>query len=119
MDFFDEVAKKVSDCAAQTGKKAGEITNRAKIRFALINMQSDLDELYEKLGSIRYDTVENGAGNESREKACINKIRRLKNDMDILRAELELAHRENVCANCGEKITKNALYCPFCGEETK
>lgn len=119
MEFFDKVVRVVGSYAHDAGKKAGEVTNRAKIRFALANLQGELDELFEKLGAIRYDTVKNGHDNASRERAAVAKIDRVKADMEILKAELEASKLDGRCHMCGEKVAKDSEFCPYCGEDLK
>lgn len=119
MEFFEKATRVIGKYADSAGKKAGEITARAKIRFALANLQGDLDELYEKLGAIRYDAVKSGFDNGSRERAAIAKIDRIKADMELLKAELEVSKLEGKCHMCGEKVAKGSEFCPYCGEDLK
>ena len=115
---FKDIQKAVAETASAAGKKAGDIANKAKIRFALANMQSDLDELYEKLGKLYYQSFATGANNSAKESALISKIESLKTDMEILRAEIGLYPKSSrECPVCGKSVPKNAEFCPFCGKE--
>lgn len=117
MDLKD-IKKAFSDTASTAGKKAGEVANKTKIRFALANMQTDLDELYERLGKLHYDSISTGVDNGTKESALITKIDSLKSDMEILKAEIGLfPKRGKVCSYCGKTIPKNSEFCPYCGKD--
>ena len=110
----------MTDTAESAGKKACEAANKAKIKFALANMQSDLDELFEELGRLYYSSISTGASNGTKESAVITKIDSLKSDMEILKAEVGVFPRKGkICAACGKTIPKNAGFCPYCGEEAQ
>ncbi len=117
MNYFENAAKTVGRYAEKAGKKAGEMTNRAKIRFALANLQDDLDELYAKLGEIRYETLTTGHDNASREHAAVTKISAIKADMEILKEELRATDSTAVCPTCKKKLSKNSEFCPYCGNK--
>ena len=81
-------------------------------------MQSDLDELYEELGRLYYNSLSTGTSNGTKESAVITKIDSLKADMEILKAEVGVFPRKGkLCAECGKTIPKNASFCPYCGSE--
>ena len=58
---FDDIKKAVGEGASAACKMAGDIANKTKIKFALANLQDDVDELYEKLGKLHYEAVAFGA----------------------------------------------------------
>ena len=110
--------KALSRTASAAGQKAGDLANKTKIRFALANMQAELDELYEKLGKLHYDAISKGTDNGTKESALITKIDSLKSDMEILKAEIGLfPKRSKICPVCGKAVPKNADFCPYCGNE--
>ncbi len=118
MDLKD-IKKAVSDTASTAGKKAADLANKTKVRFALANMQAELDELYEKLGKLHYDAVVSGISNGTKESAIITNSDSLKADMEILKAEIGLFPKKGkVCASCGKTIPKNSEFCPYCGKAT-
>ena len=93
MDFFEELGVKFVKGAKYAGKKAGELTNTAKIRFALANLQADLDELYEKLGKLRYESICQGEDSD-KEAILVEKIDSVKDNMEILKAELAASKKK-------------------------
>ncbi len=115
---INEVKKIVTDTAASAGKKVGEVANKTKIKFALANLQSDLDELYEKLGKLHYDAISTGVNNGTKESAVITKIDSIKSDMEVLKAEVGVFPKAGkVCSECGKSIPKSSAFCPYCGKE--
>lgn len=116
MDIFDDITKNVTKAAKIATKKTNDAINRGKIRFALANLQSDLDELYEELGRLRYDSISLGSPHGSREAAVIRKIDSVKADMEILKAELTRGNPDNTCPECKKPVKKGLSFCPYCGE---
>lgn len=117
MDIIDGITKNVAKAAKTATKKTEEVINKGKIKFALANLQSDLDELFEELGRLRYDSVSLGVSHGSKEAAVIRKIDSIKADMEILKAELTKNAKENVCPECSKTVKKGLSFCPFCGEK--
>lgn len=116
MDFINDIVETVSKAVECAGKKGGELLNRGKIRFALANLQSDLDELYEKLGKIRYEEIVMGKVDAEEEENILSEIDSVKTDMEILKAEL-VTSQIPVCPACGKSVKKNASFCSNCGEK--
>ena len=116
MDFINDITKTVSKVASDAGKKGEELLNRGKIRFALANLQSDLDELYEKLGKMRYEEISTGSVDAEAEEKIVSKIDSVMTDMEILKAEL-MTSGAAVCPVCGKSVKKNTSFCPYCGEK--
>ena len=117
MDMND-IKATIRDAASTAGRKAGEIANKTKIKFALANLQGDLDELYEKLGRLYYEAVTQGINNGTKESAIITKIDSIKDDMEILKAEIgEFPRKGKICRHCGKNIPKNSSFCPYCGKD--
>ena len=115
---LNNLKKAVSDAVTAAEKKAADTANRAKVRFALANLQSDLDEQYEKLGKLYYEAIASGVNNGTKESAVIAKIDSIKTDMEILKSEIGMApKRGKICAACGKAIPKGAAFCPYCGEK--
>ncbi len=115
---LENIKKTVKDTAKEVGKATCDVANKAKIKFALANLQSDLDELYEKLGRLYYESVAKGAINGTKESAIITKIDSIRADMEILKAEVGIfPRRGKICPDCEHTIPKNASFCPYCGKE--
>lgn len=117
MDIFDDISKNVAKAAKIATQKTGDFINQGKIKFALANLQSDLDELYEELGRLHYDNVSLGVSHGAKEAAIIRKIDSLKADMEILKAEVAKAPKERICPECHKTVKNGLSFCPFCGEK--
>ncbi|MBQ7670980.1 MAG: zinc-ribbon domain-containing protein [Clostridia bacterium] len=115
---FENVKKTVCETADAAGKKVCDIANKTKIKFALANMQGDLDELYEELGRLYYSEISDGVENLAKRDAIIAKIDTLKADMEILKAEVgTFPKRGKICPVCGKNVPKSSAFCPYCGKE--
>ena len=115
---LENIKKVIKDSAKKAGEKACDVANKAKIKFALANLESDVDELYEKLGRLHYETVVHGTDNGAKESALINRIGSINADMEILKSEVgTFPKKGKICERCGKNIPKNSTFCPFCGKE--
>ena len=114
---FDKIGDQITKTAAKAGRFAKETANTAKIKFALANLQGDLDEMYEELGRLHYNALISGSVMTKKEDAVIEKIAQIKADIDVLKAELEMSKAANICPECGKKTSKGQSFCPYCGTE--
>lgn len=115
---FDKLSGKLAKAATKAGDFAKETANTAKIKFALANLQGDLDEMYEELGRLHYNALISGSPMTKKEDAVVEKIAQIKADIDVLKAEIEMGKAtkaENICPECGSKTTKKQSFCPYCG----
>lgn len=118
MDFFDELSDNVVKAAKTVGKKAEKTANNAKIRFSLANLQSELDEHYEKLGKLHY---ENSRGDDvpEKEEVLFKKIESVRADMELLKEELARSKGAVICLSCKKNVSAELSFCPYCGKKIK
>lgn len=115
MSIWDDVAKRMSDAASFTVKKTGEITNIAKLKYALHSEQSKLAECFEEIGKLYY-------AYQREEKDYVTEIAALIAEADVIKmaiaeVEADIAKLQNnvICPSCGSKIDAAMAFCPVCG----
>ena len=118
MDIFENIAKKLTDAADFTIKEAEKFTGSAKIKFAIMNKESAIEELYLKIGQYCYDqNLDSSIDNSIPVKAACEEITVLKNELKNLCEELASLKNYKICSECGTKIDREMAYCYKCGHE--
>lgn len=113
MAFLDDISKVISDKSKEAASKVKDITGVIQLKSKLSAEKEKMNKAYTILGKAYYDKHEASAEDEYSEEF------RLIRDGLIKVAELEeeIAELEGtrVCAECGVKVEKTALYCSKCG----
>lgn len=113
MAFFEELGKTLSDKGKEAAKKAKDITEALQLKSQLSAEKEKINQAYVKLGKAYYDShlssdEEKFAGEFETIRAGLMKMAELEDEI----CELE---GSRVCAECGAKIEKGALFCSRCG----
>ncbi len=105
MDFYDDVKQ----TAEMAGEKIGQFADIAKIKVKVLDIQSKLKALYEKLGKAVY------FGNEDDLSAIVEEIDAKRGQIIDLENRLDELKNKKVCGDCGKSNVKDATYCNYCG----
>lgn len=113
MAFFDELGKAISDKSKVAAGKVKDLTGVLQLKTKLSSEKEKINKAYINLGKVYYDRHEASAEDEYA--ADFEAIRT--GLIKIAEIEDEIAELEGnrVCADCGAKVEKNALYCSKCG----
>ena len=106
MGFYENV-KQTADKA---GEKLSQLTDAAKIKVKIFDVQSDLRMLFEKLGKATY-YIE---GEEETAKIT-EQIDAKRMELENLEDRLAQLRLMNTCKECGTRNDKSAKYCSHCG----
>lgn len=113
MAFLDDIGKVISDKSKEAASKVKDITGVIQLKAKLSAEKEKMNKAYISLGKAYYDKHE-----ASLEEEYSEEFRLIREGL-IKAAELEeeIAELEGtrVCAECGAKVEKNALYCSKCG----
>lgn len=113
MAFFDELGKAISDKSKVAAGKVKDLTGVIQLKTKLSSEKEKINKAYINLGKVYYDRHEASAEEEYATdfeaiRTGLIKIAEIEDEI----AELE---GNRVCADCGAKVEKNALYCSKCG----
>ncbi len=113
MAFFDELGKVLSDKSKEAASKVKDITGVLQLKSKLSAEKEKVNKAYITLGKAYYDrheaSLEEDFPGEFRTiQAGLVKIAALEDEI----AELE---GTRVCAECGAKVEKDAMFCSRCG----
>ena len=63
MSRFDDLLLKAKTVANAAGKKTGELVEVSKLKLEAVQINSDIQKAYERLGSVVYEQEKTGADN--------------------------------------------------------
>lgn len=98
-------------------KKTSESVNTLKLKYAIKDIENNMDSVYKELGKMLYNEYENGAEFEGEYKEKCEKIKGFLSEIDVLRAKIAEISNKQICPNCGKSNEIDAKFCSGCGEE--
>lgn len=123
-DFVENLkkgAEKAFDSAENVTKaaikKTSESVNTLKLKYAIKDIENNMDSVYKELGKMLYNEYENGAEFEGEYKEKCEKIEGFLSEIDVLRAKIAEISNKQICPNCGKSNEIDAKFCSSCGEE--
>ena len=115
MSKFDSLLNKAKAFADVAGKKTGELVEVSKLKLEVVQVNSDIQKAYERLGNIVYEQEKTGADNKDLIALCISEIDGLLSELSDLNAKINEAKNTVKCMNCGAENPEGSLYCARCG----
>lgn len=121
MDFFDKIGKKASETYKYTQEKTSKIAKEAKLKMAMNENKSKIEELYEEIGKKVYMHHVNNDDVDMDleailEEYCVQ-IDEVCDAIEDERMELLTLKDKKQCPNCFDEIEICCNYCPNCGYE--
>lgn len=117
MAIWDDIQKGVAGAAAYTAKKTAEITDMAKLKYAIHTCEQKLDKCFAEIGRLFYDSQKEGTDHATEIATLIMQVEKLKGDLEISNAELMQKRKSVTCPICGAEIAKECIFCPVCGKK--
>lgn len=113
MAFLDELGKVIGDKSKEAANKVKDITSVLQLKSKLSSEKEKVNKAYLSLGKAYYDRHEISIEEEYADEFKIIEAGLIK----IAALEEEIAELEGtrVCAECGAKVEKDAMYCGRCG----
>ncbi len=122
MEFFDKLGKKASETYKYTTERTSKLAKEAKLKMAINENKSKIEELYEEIGKKVYMFHVNNKDNIDMdlesvlEEYCIQ-IDEICDAIEDERKELLTLKDKKQCPNCFDEIELACNYCPNCGYE--
>lgn len=103
--------------AEATGKKAGEVVEQTKLNLHIIDLESEINDLYKEIGRLVYASKNETGIDTSEIEAKIFRIDELREEIEQTRAKIDVLKRTRKCPNpdCGRKCSKEDKFCSSCG----
>ena len=117
MPNFDEIKRNATGAASRAMQKTNELTSIVKLKMAIKSSEGKLSSVYEEIGRLFYTAERNGEDCSSDIAAYIMKADKLKADIAAAKKQITRLKNERICDNCGNEISDNVAFCPFCGQK--
>lgn len=121
-EFVNKVkqgAIKVKDEAEKFANVAVEKTkvviDRTKYNYSISGLETKMNEILCQLGEKLYGEYKNGSEFDEEISAKCAQIDVIKKEINEFKTKIAEAQNCDICAECGEFVANNALYCPKCG----
>ncbi len=115
MGTFDNFLSKAKNVANVAGKKTGEMVEISKIKLQLIQLNGDVEKVYQRIGQLVYQQHSVGVENGTVIEAAISEIDGLLAQIAEVNAKLTVANEQIVCENCGCINSADSVFCSRCG----
>lgn len=115
MSFVDNVINTTKNVAATAGKKTDEAIRTSKLKIKSSQLNSDIKNKYEKLGSLVYEMTRTGEKDTEAFDALINEINAANAELDDIEKQLDELKGLVACPVCGIKTDSDNAFCPKCG----
>ncbi len=119
MSVFDEVFYKAKDMAKMAGDKTSEVFETSKVKFRIMQINSDIRNIHEQIGSSVYTMVKTNYKNDQLIYSLVEKIDNLLEEQKSLENKLAQIKNMIVCVSCEERNHANSIYCSKCGYKLK
>lgn len=118
MDFFDQMAKKISSGTNLASKKTDELIATAELKMTISKMESEIEDAIFQLGETvfnNYISSNNMPINEINIKC--KEIQRMYQNITRLKRNYNVYKGVAGCNACGAYIDEGFKYCPNCGNK--
>ena len=119
MDFFDKLGKKASQTYKGAAQKTGKIAKETKIKMAINENKSKINDLYKEIGKKVYEKhvrEEEINIDNSLTEDCM-KIDVLADEIEDYRKDILELKDKKQCKKCSKEMDVDYKYCPNCGEK--
>lgn len=123
MKKMEEISKKVGDTASNTyntvADKSGKLIEETKLKIAISDKETDIDEIYEEIGKAVYNAYKLGedVGKEFTKQG--KKIDKLNEEIAEMNKKILFNKNLRKCESCGEIVPLESKFCTNCGEKQK
>ena len=115
MEIWDDVMKKLTEAADFTIREAEKLTGAAKMKFLIAEQQSKLEASLGLLGKQVFDELKDKGEIPEAYRSVYDEITERYDALEKLYAEQATTRKLHVCPACGNRIDRDAAFCPKCG----
>ena len=115
MGSFDDIVFGAKTAAEAVGKKATAFMDISRLKISAADIRSEIGKRYEALGRAVYNSRKDGLDIEPLAAECEESIDALYGRLERVNQKIAELTEKTVCDSCGNRIEKDAVYCPKCG----
>ncbi len=123
MKKVEEISRKVGKTASDTyntvADKSGKIIEETKLKVAINDKETDIEEIYVAIGKTVYEMYKDGedVGKVFTKEA--KKVDKIKSEIEDMNNKILYNKGLRVCQECGEVVSIDSEYCSMCGKNLK
>lgn len=113
--MIEDIFGKAKQVANAAGKKTGELVEISKLKLSAMQINSDIKELYEKLGSAVYSMKKANYDNPELVVSLVEEIDEKRVELREVNEKVAVLQKSKECPCCQTKNPQDAFYCQKCG----
>lgn len=117
MITVESVFNKARDLFEAAGRKAGDLTDLAKMKLKLADNENAIEVTLTALGRLLYDSRKGVDVNEETIAELVKQVDELESANEELQAAIDNNRGYKTCRSCGTANPEKATYCNKCGEK--
>lgn len=115
MSFLDDVISTGKNVVSAAGKKTDEAVRFSKLKIKESQLNGDIRNKFEKLGSTIYQMAKSGEKDSERFDALVAELDDCYAQLEEIGKQFDELRNEVTCSSCGTKSKIDNSYCPKCG----
>jgi hypothetical protein len=112
---FNSLLDKAISVANVAGKKTEEVVETSKLKLQEVALNADLEDCYEKIGSLVFRSRTAGVDNEEQIAELVAQAQELISQMTELKLKRAEIKKVKKCPNCGASCEMDSHFCSRCG----
>lgn len=112
---FSSLLDKAISVANVAGKKTEEVVETSKLKLQEVALNADLEDCYEKIGSLVFRSRTAGVDNEEQIAELIAQAQELVSQLAELKLKRAEIKKVKKCPNCGASCEIDSHFCSRCG----
>jgi len=119
MSVFGNIIIKAKSAVNAAGKKTGTAVELSKLKLQIVQLRSQIQSTYERIGILVYEQQKTGTDNGELIEVCIKEIDGLLTRINDANAAAALLKDGVKCPVCGVSNDVSERYCKKCGTSLK
>ncbi|MFV0498198.1 MAG: hypothetical protein ACK5L0_08570 [Candidatus Fimivivens sp.] len=115
MSAFGSVMNVVRNAASVASKKTGSAVELSKLKLQIMQLRSQMQSTYERIGILTYEQQKTGTDNYDLVSVCIKEIDSLLVSINEINAKIASIRDGVKCPNCETANLIDVTYCKGCG----
>ncbi|MBQ6894383.1 MAG: zinc-ribbon domain-containing protein [Clostridia bacterium] len=111
---FSKIKKGFSVAAQKTKETSESVIEIAKLKYKLVEINSEIEENFKKIGKLVYNAAEDEDITDGIKELC-DTITALTEKRDDMQENFNELVNKKQCPKCGMKLDKDFEFCPKCG----
>lgn len=115
MSAFGSVMNVVRNAASVATKKTGTAVELSKLKLQIMQLRSQIQSTYERIGILTYEQEKTGTDNYELVSVCIKEIDSLLVQINEINSNIAVLKDGVKCPNCNATNPADTTYCKSCG----